>query len=375
MGTGLEEIRSLRRQDRRAGRRAWMLLLAALVASLLLLTCCRGRGLGFVSPVEAVRDVAVFLRLQAARLFTPSLYERGAAEALGRTFYVEVMTRFRSALLLAASGAVLALSGTVYQAAMRNAMAVPTMLGVSSGVSLAQIILLLQFGEAVYSMTRTRYLYSYGIAAAVLLIVLLGGKVAGGKNASVADMLIVGTIVNRGISIVVNYLRSEMDTDMLTLYQEFSEKAYDSFNSFSNLGVLCLVSMVTLLPIYLMRFSYNAVSYEDSDATAMGVRPGTMRVYGLVSGAILTTTAMIHCGNVGMLTLMVPHLCRYLFGADFRTLFYTSACFGGLLMLLSRIISSYVYLGSYQISVGSVISLLTMPVLVWAMLRQRRGWE
>ena len=107
----------------------------------------------------------------------------------------------------------------------------------------------------------------------------------------------------------------------------------------------------------------------------MGLKPGVMIVYGLVAGAILTTAAMIHCGNIGMLSLIIPHLCRYLFGADFKKLFYMSAFYGSLLLLTSQMISNFIYIDTYQIPLGSVISLITMPILIWVMFRQRRGWE
>ncbi len=50
-----------------------------------------------------------------------------------------------------------------------------------------------------------------------------------------------------------------------------------------------------------------------------------MRVYAIVAGAILTTAAMIHYGNIGTLALIVPHICRYTFGADFRKVLVNSA--------------------------------------------------
>lgn len=375
MPTGLEEIRALRREDKREHRRLWLVLWALVAAALVFDVCFRGWGYGFVSPLEAAKSLIALVRVEFATVTQGYVYTSSSELTAGLKYYAETVMRFRTALLLMAGGAVLALSGTVYQASMRNPMAVPTMLGVSSGVNLAQLLLVLIYGTSVYSLTTTRYLYNYGIAAAILLIVLLGGKLAGGKHASVADMLIVGTVINRMINTVVNYVRTEMDTETLVLFQEYSENSYNIYNQFSNLAIMCAVSLALLLPVYLMRFSYNAISFEDGDASAMGVRPGAMRVYGLVAGALLTTTAMIHCGNVGMLALMVPHLCRYLFGADFRKLFWSSAVCGALLMLLSEIIQRMIVFEEYAVPIGSIISLLTVPVLIWAMLRQRRGWE
>ncbi len=375
MQTGLEEIRALRRADRAEHRRLWVGIWLAMLCAFLFALCHRGIGFGFITPLEALRSVGTFLWLKLVGLFSRAQAAGGASLTAALPHCAETVMRFRSALLMMAGGAALALAGTVYQTAMRNPMAVPTMLGVSSGVNLAQLLLVIEYGSAVYQLTTTRYIYNYGISIAILLIVLLGGKIAGGKRASVADMLIVGTVVNRLINIVVNYLRTELDTETLTLLQEYSESSYNTYNQFYNLGILVGVSLLLLLPIFLMRFSYNAASFEDGDATSLGVRPGAMRVYGLVAGALLTTTAMLHCGNVGVMALIVPHLCRYLFGADFRRLCWGSAAGGALLMLVAEIISGFVYFEDYQIPIGNIVSLAALPVMVWVMLRERRGWE
>lgn len=378
MQTGLEQIRAIRQAEKKKQRKRRLFVLVVVIVIAVLYLCIQGRGVRIYDPLYVGRCFAAFLRIKFLSIGASSAVK---SELLAQNYavlgngYGVIIARLQNLLLMLLSGAVLALSGTVYQTSMRNPMAVPTMLGVSSGVNLAQLLLVIEYGSAVYQLTTTRYIYNYGISIAILLIVLLGGKIAGGKRASVADMLVVGTVVNRLINIVVNYLRTELDTETLTLLQEYSESSYNTYNQFYNLGILVGVSLLLLLPIFLMRFSYNAASFEDGDATSLGVCPGAMRVYGLVAGALLTTTAMLHCGNVGVMALIVPHLCRYLFGADFRRLCWGSAAGGALLMLVAEIISGFVYFEDYQIPIGNIVSLAALPVMVWVMLRERRGWE
>lgn len=375
MRTGLESLRATLQADRRQNRRRGFALLLAYLAAYVFLVCFRGWRYGFVPPGQAVRTIFTFFRIQFAKLFSLPLYARRGELTAFLPYYAEVIARFRKGFMMTAAGGILSLSGLIYQSATRNAMAVPTMLGVSSGVNLARVILVLQLGEAAYTLTRYHYYLCYGIPALALLVILAGGKLAGGRRASVADMLIVGTVVNRLMQMTVNYLRTTMDTDTLEIYQEFSEKSYDLYDSFQNLGIICLIAAVVLLPILFMRFRYNAVSFDDEDARTMGVRPAGLRIYGLAAGAILTTTAMIFCGNVGMIALIVPHLCRYLFGSEFSRLMGASAVTGGLLLLMGYILSNFIRFAEYVVPVGNVISLLAVPVLIWALLRQRRGWE
>lgn len=375
MQTGLSQIRALRKADKKITALLWTGFIVIYLACLFFIICYKGRGYGFVNPLQALENIGTFFRIQFSRIFSLPAYTNRAEIIAAHAEYAGCVSRFRTGILLTCGGGILALSGLVYQVATRNPMAVPTMLGVSSGVSLAQVLLVLNFGESVYELSKFHYIYCYGISAIALLLVLAGGKLAGGKNAGISDMLIVGTVVNRVLQLLVNYYRSQMDTDELTILQDFSEESYELYNSFGSLAILVGISLVVLLPLYALRFRYNAISFEDTDAKTMGVRPNFLRTYGMIAGALLTTTAMMFCGNVGMVAMLVPHLCRYLFGSEFTKLFWASALMGGLLMLLSEIVSQLVYMEDFQIPIGSIISLISLPLLVWAMLQQRRGWE
>ena len=375
MPTGLENIRARVRADRRVHRRLTALLVLAWLAAWFFLLCWRGRGMGFASPAQVGRALYTFFRLRIAKLLSRPLWTQRDAVTAAVPRYAEIVARFRRGFMMSAAGAILAQSGLIYQVSTRNAMAVPTMLGVSAGVNLARVILVLQLGEAVYTLTKYHYLLCYGITAAALIVILLGGRLAGGKRTSVADILIVGTVVNRILQMAATWLSTTMDTDTLTIWQEFSEKSYELYDSFSGMAALCAVSAALLLPVLCLRFRYNAIAFTDEDARSMGVRPGGLRVYGLTAGAVMTTTAMIFCGNVGMIAMIVPHLCRYIFGAEFTELLGANAVLGALLMILGYILSNCLRFYEYTFPLGSVISLLAIPLLIWAMLRQRRGWE
>ena len=139
--------------------------------------------------------------------------------------------------------------------------------------------------------------------------------------------------------------------------------------------LLVILSLIVMLPILLMRFSYNSVSFDDDESRTFGVNPSFMRVYGICAGGILTTAAMIHCGNAGTIALIVPHMCRYAFGADFRKVIKTSIFYGGFLLMASSYITKFLWIGDYQVPVSSVVSLLAIPVMIIFSLQQKRGWE
>ncbi|MCD8332475.1 MAG: iron ABC transporter permease [Oscillospiraceae bacterium] len=383
MQIGVEEIRAIVRLDKKQGQRL-LIGSAVVLAGICLLVLCfdyqQFLDVGtvqWINPWQAFKSVYYGAKIQILAWFGSQeawMSAHQAAQSLPNT--TQAWNRLLQLILTGAAGAVLALSGAVYQSAMRNPMAVPTMLGVTSSVNLAKVLILVYLGvEAAYNMTWQLYAFSYGLSAIVLLIILLAGKLSGGKHVSVVDMLLAGTVINRLLSTYVNYLRDQMDEDMLMAYQDLNERAYDVFGQLQNLGILLVISLLVMTPILLMRFSYNAISFEDDDARCLGVSPNAMRVYAMVAGAILTTAAMIHYGNIGTLALIVPHVCRYTFGTEFRRVVTTSAFYGAFFLIIGWFISNFTWIGEYQIPVGSILSLIVMPVLIWFSWRQKRGWE
>ncbi len=385
MPTGVEEIRRIVRADRKQGRGLMAVSALVLLGVCLVVLCFDYQQwidyatVQWITPWEALRGIYYGAKLQILYWLHGS---GGAGFASSWQMILtlangsEPLCRLLQLILTGISGAVLALSGAVYQSAMRNPMAVPTMLGVTSSVNLAKMLIVVYLGTAALeSMSWQLYALSYGLSALVLIIILAAGKLAGGKRVSVVDMLLAGTIINRLVQLFVNYLRDQLDEDVLMTYQELTERAYDSYNQLLSLGVLISVTVVIMIPIFLMRFSYNAVSFEDDDTRCLGVSPNAMRVYGIVAGAILTTSSMIHYGNIGTLALIVPHICRYTFGADFRRVLTTSAFYGAFMLIISWFISCFTWVGEYEIPVGTIISLIVMPVLLWFSWKQRHGWE
>lgn len=385
MPTGLEEFRARLRADKKQGR-VILIVSAVLFAALIVLSLCvcydtdtvtYEHTLYLLTPLQAVKNVYRYIKYQISfyvfGLTGDAYWETVAQLAATDTF---ITGEYLSQLVLTIlSGAVLSLSGAVYQSAMRNPMAVPTMLGVNSGVNLAQVMMVSMFGSEVYNMMGMYYASSYLMSAAVLAVILLCGKVAGGKHMSVVDMLLAGTVINRLLNILINYYRDAMSETNLLVYEELSEKTYSALNTIRSIGVMAGVCVLILIPVFSMRFSMNTLSFDDEDMRCLGVRPTAMRLYAIIAGAILTSSAMIHYGNIGMLALMVPHICRYVFGADFRKVLTTSTFYGAFLLTIGWFVSEFTYIGYYQIPVGSILSIITLPIILIFNAKQRHGWD
>lgn len=289
--------------------------------------------------------------------------------------YFEVTSRLAISVLTMVCGVLLALAGTLYQTVFRNPIAAPTMLGVSSGVNLGVLVLVVAAGSSALYLTGERYVLCYAFAFAILAVVMLGGKLAGGRGSfNVVNMMLVGTVVSQLVGTVTTFITFlYMDDELYEVYFEVQEQLQVAGGIIPAVSLLAVV--VTVVPVALMRFSLNSMSFADEDARLMGVNVNALRFVSLICGSVMVTASMIYCGNVAMLSLVVPHVSRFLFGADFRKQFVGNCVLGALVLLLCRNVCDAIMFYSMSIPLGTVVSFVTMPVFIWMIAVQQRSWE
>lgn len=271
----------------------------------------------------------------------------------------------------------LAVSGMLYQAVFKNPIAGPGMLGVGSGVSLGMMLLVYLFGASASGMLTERYLYCYGLGAAILLFVVLAGRKLSGKGKpfDIVTMLLIGSILSQLIGFIVSYVTLfVMDPGTYALYYTLSEMLVvdTSLISWAFLGVAAIGS---LAPIILMRFKLNALAFDEQEVRLMGLNPTRLRALALICGAIMILAAQIHCGSVAMVSLIVPFLSRSWFGCEFRKQLAGNICIGTILLLACRDIADFIPFVGDGIAIGSVVAVAAMPLFLMIMARHMRGWE
>lgn len=376
MQIGLDQIRELRRQDRKKlNRRIGAMVLAA-VLLFALMCCMRTTTIGFISPVMAAKNLYTMVRLTLAKIFHWNIYSYRAELILSHPYYYETVGMFKSSLLVMSMGAVLAMAGGVYQCVFRNPIATPSMLGISSGTSVVNLILVVMYSSNVYQMAKLRYTLCYVVALANLIIIYAIARIMGGKKSSVTDMLLVGTVAMR---LMQNFVQ-------VYEYCYLSEEDYLVLEQLNNYGTSTfatelLVIMYVLLAVCVLimaavRYSMNAISFDDDYSRALGIRAHRLRLIALACTTLMVVAAEVNYGNIGMLGLLIPHVCRYWFGSDFRNILLGSAGMGAIALILCKLIL-YVLSFHYYLSLipmGTIISVVTTPLLIIVLLQQRRGW-
>lgn len=373
-----EELRLGWNADRKKQRRRFWITLGVVFALFLLCLCFRYHAYDYddkFCPDEYARSYALAIRLLFARIFdTPLWYQKDAAIAAvgGSVSYYGALAQLRLVLMTFVAGAAVSIAGAIFQTAYRNPMASPNIIGASAGVGLGNVVVVMLFSAACYDHILLRYEYCYGFTAICVILVLLLGKISGSKqeNYSILNMIMAGSVISQIINVITMYFMYNLTDEDLVLYQLISLGTYIDTSALS-MSIFMAVMAISLLPVLLMRYRFNAIGMDKTETTSLGLSTGGLRLVGQVCGAIMVTCAMIHCGQVGMISMVIPYLLRRVVGSDFRHLAVYSGLIGGGLLMLCRLGTSFFLIAGEPLPVSFLIQLVLMPAFMVILARQR----
>jgi iron complex transport system permease protein len=276
-----------------------------------------------------------------------------------------VQLRLPRALLALLTGGSLAVSGALFQALLRDALATPSNLGVSAAASLGAVI-------AISSNTDREQpfplVWLFALAGAGSVMLLVGLLARTHRRFSSFTLLLTGIAIN-GICLaavlLLNSLAGITKSFQITHWLMGGIDAVE----YSVLGVLTLVAVPVCVWILLRARAWNVLSYGDAWADGRGVDTRTLSVRGFMAGAVLTGTMTAVTGPIAFVGLIVPHLVRRLLGADHRVLLPASLFGGGAFLVVCDTVSRSV-LAPIEIPVGVTTALLGGPFFVWLLWRR-----
>ncbi len=268
--------------------------------------------------------------------------------------------RLPRVLLGAIVGAALGVVGVALQAVVRNPLAEPYILGVSSGASTgaaAAILFGVGAGLGPESVSVMAFLGSLAALALMLALARSGGRI------SPSRMLVAG--------VAVSYLLSAT-TSLLILFADTSEGARAVM--FWLLGSLVNASWSTLpigyvgigagiVTVYWWRRRLDLLALGDDSALAAGVDPGRTRLVLIVVVALCVGCAVSLSGGIGFVGLAVPHIARRFVGPVHRHLVPAAAAIGALVLVWADVAARMV-LQPRELPIGVVTGVLGAPVLV-----------
>ncbi len=372
------EMERIQREDLKRTRIIFGIFGAAVIVLFLVSLCMKTSEPGVIPPKETFTDLFTAFRLFVADHLhlDYSLHRQEIVTQLPH--YRMSLARLARTIMFAVSGMAVSLSGAIFQTIYRNPMASPNIIGATAGVQFGNVLMITMYGAAALYMPLTRYRYCYIAVAIITIGVLLMGRLAGGKarkrTYSVIEMVMAGSIVSQAFQVVTQYMMYNLDDDALLTYQELNMGTVIRSDVVS-MSIFGIAMVASILPMFLIRYRFNAAAMTPDEARLQGLENSRMKLWGQVCGCIMVTAAMIHVGDVGMLSMAIPYIARAIVGADFRKVCVCSMLMGATLMLLCRIVSSQIYLEGEELPVNFIISICVMPIFMVVLARQRRAFE
>lgn len=271
-------------------------------------------------------------------------------------------------LLAVLIGASLAIAGVVYQGLFKNPMVSPDILGASSGAGYgAAIAILLSFNSAEIQISA----FMFGLAAVAITIII--SKYIGKSNNNILALVLTGMVVNTLFSSFISITKYLADTDDKLPAITFWLMGGLSSVSLKDLLIIIFPFLVGIIPLLLIRWKLNVLSFGEEEAQGMGVDTGKIRVLTIFCSTLLTASAVSIGGMIGWIGLIIPHIARLIVGPNYKVLLPASALIGGIFLLIVDDIARCLL--SVEIPIGILTSIIGAPFFLYLLFKERRQKE
>ncbi len=270
--------------------------------------------------------------------------------------------RFPRILISMLAGAAVAVSGVLFQAVLKNPLADPGIIGISSGASFAAVIVT-AFVPTLYYFTPL--FACLGGVLAFVLVYTLSWK--GGL--SPLRIILVGVAVDAmfsGLSSGLNSMTGSTYSGVASIVE-----GNITMKTWSDVYTLCPYVLVGLVLALVFTNTCNLLSLEDKTARSLGVNVNTMRIAISIVAVLLASISTAVAGAVAFLGLIVPHIGRLLVGSDHRALVPFSMLLGAFTFLLADTIGRTIA-SPYEVSASIIMSVVGGPFFIILLRRSKR---
>ncbi len=254
-------------------------------------------------------------------------------------------------------GSALAVCGAVFQAILRNPLADPYTLGISSGAAFgASLLIVLQVFGLVLPASFSLPVFAFAGAIATLFVVL--SLASGDRRLSSTGLILSGVIVAAILSAAIGFLKFLADEQVGIII--FWLMGSLSGISWANIMILFPVTCLGLVVCRLFSRELNIMATGERTAATLGVNTVHLRWMLLLICSLMTAISVAVSGIIGFVGLIVPHLLRHLIGPDNRKLILFSALGGAILLVVADTLTRAVL--PAEVPIGVLTALIGGPV-------------
>lgn len=272
--------------------------------------------------------------------------------------------RFPRIFIAMLGGAATAVSGVLLQAVMKNPLADPGIIGISSGASLAAVLITAFFPSLFFF---TPLFAFFGGMIAFILVYSLSYK--GGL--SPLHIILVGVAVNAMFTGLMSAFNSGTGSNYSGVASivnaNITMKTWDDFQT------LLIYSVIGLIASLFVTGQCNLLALEDKTARSLGVNVTRSRIVISVIAVLLAGIATAVIGPISFLGLIVPHIARLLVGSNHKVLIPYTVLLGAFTLLLADTLGRTIA-APYEISASIIMSVIGGPFFIILLRRSKHGY-
>lgn len=280
------------------------------------------------------------------------------------------LIRMPRIVLAIAVGVGLSVVGIVMQAIVKNPLADPYILGVSSGASLgATLAVVLGIGSSFgsNSLGIMGFIGAFGVSILVLIISNIGGR------SNSIKLLLAG--------MALSSVCSSFSSFLVYISDDSQKLKTITFWLMGSLAGAKWNEIIIILPVIILGTIFFITQYRtlnlmllgDEVSITLGTDLHKFRIIYLLITSLMIGLLVYVSGMIGFIGLIIPHIVRIIFGTDHKRIIPIAALLGAIILIWADVISRILIKGT-EIPIGIVISIIGAPLFVWLMIKKNYGF-
>jgi iron complex transport system permease protein len=284
-------------------------------------------------------------------------------------WYVLSEIRLPRVIMTMLIGALLAVSGCAMQGLVRNPLADPGLIGIAGGAA-AAAALSMTIVPPLLPALESIWVAMWAFGGALLSVWTVLRFSNGPQGVSVAALILAGVAINALTGTVIGAISYVASDDALRQISYWTMGSLAGA-SWALCGLIALAGLVAFTGLMKSRNALNLLALGEKEAAYMGLNVTRYKhwVLWLVAFSVALATAL--CGIIGFVGLVVPHMCRAIFGVNHQVLIPASALMGALLLMVADTLARTLFV-PMEIPIGIVTSAVGAPFFLYLLWQQRR---
>ena len=313
-----------------------------------------------VFAILAVTGGVVSVMLGSVEIPVQEIWSALTGGGAGTHGQILMNIRLPRTLVAALVGINLALSGAILQAVMKNPLADPHIIGISSGAGLMGILVMLLLPEYAYLVTPAAFV---GAMGAAILIYILAWKNGIRPIRIILAGVAVSAFLGAGISALMILYSDRVHSALMWMVGGLSAR------SWPHVAMLWPYTLVGSMLAFFSARHLNILQLGDELAKGLGLRVELTRLLLTAVAALLAASAVSVVGLLGFVGLIVPHAARLMIGSDYRYLLPSSAVLGAAVVMYSDTFARVAF-APVELPVGIIMAVLGAPFFLFLLRRE-----